>query len=76
MRAFEVLFENNLAYGELRKHYGQYVDHLINKIFNNEPLEVEAGDRKKYGETVILDKSAINQLKMAYYGKLEPIPRT
>jgi len=68
MRFYEILNEADLSNSELVKHQGSYIEILIAKIEKGEPLEVIPSEQDKYGETVTIDPSVIDDIRQAYFG--------
>ena len=68
MRFQEILNEASLSNSELRKHAGKYLSVLIRKIKEGEPLEIVPEKQEKYGEKVIVNPSAANDIVKAYFG--------
>lgn len=68
MRFQEILNEASLSNSELRKHAGKYLSVLIRKIKEGEPLEIVPEKQEKYGEKVIVNPSAANDIIKAYFG--------
>ena len=71
MRADEFLVEAGLENSQLRKHAGKYLGTLINKIRAGEPLEIVPDKQARFGEKVIVDASAADELLKAYFGTTE-----
>jgi len=69
MKAYELLTEAGLQPSEMRKHAGLYIRVLIRKIEDGEPLMVVPEQRKKYGDSVILDRKNIKNILIAWFGK-------
>lgn len=61
------LTEAGLDLTNLRKHGGSYFDELIRKINTGSPINIEPEFQKKYGKSVIIDKSEIGRLSNAFY---------
>lgn len=76
MRFQEILNEASLQNNELRKHAGKYLNVLIRKIREGEPLEIVPNKQEKYGEKVIVDSNAADDILKAYFGKGGDIPST
>ena len=71
MRADEFLVEAGLENSQLRKHSGKYLQVLLNKIKAGDPLEIVPDKQARFGEKVIVDKKAADELMMAYFGTKE-----
>ena len=71
MRADEFLVEAGLENSQLRKHSGKYLQVLINKIKAGDPLEIVPDKQARFGDKVIVDASAADDLLMAYFGTKE-----
>ncbi len=76
MRFLEILNEANLSNNELRKHAGKYLSVLIRKIKEGEPLEIVPDRQEKYGEKVIVNPEAADELIKAYFGRPGDLPST
>lgn len=76
MRFLEILNEANLQNNELRKHAGKYLSVLIRKIREGEPLEIVPNRQEKYGEKVIVQPDAADEILKAYFGTGGDIPST
>jgi hypothetical protein len=68
MRAHEFLLEANLANNELRKHSGKYLQVLVRKIQDGNPIAIAPVLQQRYGEQVIIKKTGANALLQAYFG--------
>ena len=67
MRADEFLVEAGLENSQLRKHSGKYLQVLINKIKAGDPLEIVPDKQARFGDKVIVDASAADDLLMVTF---------
>lgn len=67
-----VLTESSLAFGEIRKDYGNYVVGLADKIRGGKELMVDPAHHSKYGETVVVEPQEAERLVKTFFGDTLP----
>lgn len=67
-----ILTEINLAYGQIRKDYGQYVVGLANKIRKGDEITVDPSAKEKFGETVVIEPQEAERLTKLFFGNVSP----